>query len=198
MPSARRSTVVGRWTRSGSGAASGTYAWNGATDGSEDVSTANQMAEEDPARSEAGGAHSEQEVADLERGVEPRGLLPSLVVGEEVLGAGEVREGAAEVLVEVGVRGQDHDQRGVRGLVAVAVGHVLEEALAGLALADQHDPQRLGVHRGGGVLDEVVDGGDLLVGHGLVAERVGGTGLSEEQVLGFGRECECHARLNGD
>src|SRR4051812_26061266 len=59
---------------------------------------------------QADGADAEQEVADLEGGVEARRGLASGVIGEEVLRPGEVRECAVEMLVEPRVRGQNGDQ----------------------------------------------------------------------------------------
>src|SRR6187200_421196 len=139
---------------------------------------------------EAGGADAEEEVADLQRGVEPRGLLASNVVREGALGAREVRERAGQVFVEVGVGGQDRHDGGVRGLVPVAIRHVLQQALPRRSLPDDDDPQRLGVHRRRCVLDEVIDRRDLVVGDGLVREGVRRASVAEEQVLGVGGESE--------
>src|SRR5207248_3351089 len=72
----------------------------------------------------------------------------------------------------------------------VRLGHVRDQPGAGLLAAHQHDAQRLAIDRGRAVLDEVVDSLDLLVGHRLVGEGVGGAGLPEQQVLGLRSEGE--------
>lgn len=106
---------------------------------------------------------TDDEVADLEERVELRGPLAHRTLGEETLGLWEVRELAGQFLVELMVRGEDGDERGGRGLLAVALGQVLGQALARLGGTDRHDTQRLLAHRGGGVLDQVVYGLDLVV-----------------------------------
>jgi hypothetical protein len=113
---------------------------------------------------------------------------------EHVPGLGEVREKLGQLVVELVVRGEDRDQRGGGGLGLVALGHVLDEALAGLGGADQGDAQRRLVEGGRAELDEVVDGLDLLLGHRLVGEGAGGAGLAEEEVLGGGVKYERHGR----
>src|SRR4051794_9738575 len=89
------------------------------------------------------GADAQQEVTDLKRGVEAGGGLAAGLVGEEVLGSGEVRERAPEMLVKGRVRGENGHQWCARGLFTVSLGHVLEEPLAGLVLSYEHDAQRL-------------------------------------------------------
>ena len=119
-----------------------------------------------------------------------RALAHLVVAGEEVAGALEVREDLAELVVEVGVGGEDRDQRGGRGLGLVVAAHQLDEPAAGLGGAHEDDPQRLVVHRRGRPLHEVVDGAHLLLGHRLVGEGVGRACVAEEQVLGLGGELE--------
>mgnify|MGYP006205873539 CR=1 FL=1 len=94
-----------------------------------------------------------------------------------------MREDAGQLLVEVDVESEDGYDGSLRGLGPVALGHVGEEAGLGLGGADDDDPQRLGVHRRGRPLHELEDRVDLLVGDGLVRERVGRAGLAEEQAL---------------
>ncbi|MGX1154875.1 hypothetical protein RKD39_002453 [Streptomyces albogriseolus] len=110
-----------------------------------------------------------------------------------VLGLREVREELRQLLVELVVRGQDRDERRGGRLGPVALGHVPHQTLPRLGGADQRDAQRRLVHGRGAVLDQVVDGPHLLVGHRLVGERVGGARLAEQQVLRGGVENERHA-----
>lgn len=141
-----------------------------------------------------GGADADDEVRGLQGGVQPGGVLAGRSLAEEdVLGLRERREEGRQLLVELVVRGQDRDQRGGGGLGLVALGHVLHQALTGLGGADQGDAQRGLVEGGGAVLDQVVDGLDLLLGHRLVGEGVRGAGLAEQQVLGGGVKNERHA-----
>lgn len=128
-------------------------------------------------------AHADDEVADLQAGVQGGRAEPEVLALEDRLGALEVRELGGQVLVELGVVGQHRDQRRGQGLGLVPVRHVPDQALAGLGRADQGDPQRLHVHRGRAVLDQVVDRGDLVVADRLVGEGVGGARLAEQQVL---------------
>src|SRR5690349_8417874 len=79
-------------------------------------------------------------------------------------GAREVREDLAELVVEVGVGGQDRHQGSGGGLGLVVAAHLLDQASAGLGGAHEDDPQRLVVHRGRRPLDQVVDRAHLLLG----------------------------------
>src|SRR5699024_158634 len=105
--------------------------------------------------------------------------------GEVVPGIRGDGEGRREVLVEVAVGGQDQGQRSGGGFRRVVARHVRDQTFTGLGGAHDRDAQRLVVHRRRAVLDKIVNGADLRVGHGLVGERVRGTGGPEQQVLGF-------------
>ena len=97
--------------------------------------------------------------------------------------SGKVRDLGGQVFVELGVVGEYRDQRGGGRLGLVAVPQVLDEACAGLGGPHQQDAQRLRVECGRGVLDQLVDGGDLFLADRLVGEGVRGAGVAEQQVL---------------
>ena len=92
--------------------------------------------------------------------------------------------------MKVRVDGQHRDRRGGHCLVAVAVAHQRPEAILALRGADEHDPQRVGVRHRRRPLGELGDRLQLLVGDGLIAERVGGTRGCEQQLLRGGLEGE--------
>src|SRR5215207_7282038 len=132
---------------------------------------------------QARGADADQEVADLERGVEHCRSLTALLIGEAIPGAGIDGKDLRQLLVEVKIRGEHRDQRRGGGLGLVALGDMAEEAGACLRCTDQDYPERLAVHRGRSPLYEVIDGTHLIVADWFIGECIAGTGIAEEQVL---------------
>ena len=86
------------------------------------------------------GPDTDDEVADLQRGVERCGAGAHRLVGERGLCTGIDRKGLVHLVVEVQVGGEDGHHRGGEGLGLVALGHVANEPLAGLARLDESDP----------------------------------------------------------
>jgi hypothetical protein len=141
-------------------------------------------------RRQPGRADPDDQVAELDRGVEPGHRRTSRVRLHHVAHPLLDREDDRQVLVERGVGGDDQRQRRGGRLGLVAVGHLRDEPLPRLRAPDGDDPQRLGVHRGRPPLHQVHDGAELLVGDRFAGERVRGAGRAEQQVLRGGVQRE--------
>jgi len=134
---------------------------------------------------QAGCPDADDEATRLQPGIVTAGHVAASLLGVRVLGPGDVREDDRQLLVDVEVVAEDRDQRGAGGCCRPCARRVGPGPRGG----EQH-AQRLGVEGGRAVLDEVVDGAELLVADRLVGEGVGGAGRAEQQVGGVLRQRE--------
>lgn len=94
--------------------------------------------------------------------------------------------------MEIGVGGEDGDDRRTVGLGAIAFGHMWAEARAAFIALDEQKPQRLVVHGGGAELHEFINCLDRFGGNRLIGEFVGGPSFAEQQILSvFGQSERC-------
>ena len=87
--------------------------------------------------------------------------------------------------------GREHGNKGcIRRFLGVARKHVTDNSRSSVFRTRQHDAHWLGVRHRWTPLDEVVNGGHLLVGHRFIGELLCGMRLAEEQILRVGVEGE--------